>query len=371
LTIIKTGHAAESAEGAFERESGDQMTEIESRMSEIGRAGRRAMTEKIVLLALWSLLLAPCFAVDAQQTGKVARIGFLDNSTAAGSAVLVEAFRQELRKLGWIDGKNITIEYRFAEQKNERLPELAAELVRLKVALIVATGTASALPAKKATTTIPIVMTFAGDPVGAGLIASLARPGGNVTGLASLSPELNSKRLEILNDAVPKLSRVGFLRAPAAGIGRDLQLKEIRAAAQALKLTLEEIDTQPDAKGLESAFQTAKQKQVGAIMMQSTRSFFAERKLIVEFAGKYRLPAIYPAKEYFDEGGLMFYGADYDDLYRRAAVYVDKILKGAKPGDLPVQQATKFEFVINLKAAKQIGLTIPVRVLERANQVIK
>ena len=308
---------------------------------------------------------------DAQQTGKIFRIGFLDASTASGSAVLVEAFRQELSKLGWIEGKNITIEYRFAEQKPERLPELAADLVRLKVDLIVVTGTPPALAAKKATTTIPIVMTNAGDPVGAGLVASLARPGGNVTGLSSLAPELNTKRLEILKDAVPKLARVGLLRPPGGSIAADLQLKELRPAALALKLKLEEIETQPDAKGLESAFQTAKQKQVGAIMTTATRPFFAERKRIVELAGKYRLPAIYFQKEFVDEGGLMSYGADYDDLYRRAAVYVDKILKGAKPADLPVQQATKFEFVINLKAAKQIGLTIPGRVLERANQVIK
>ena len=270
----------------------------------------------------------------------------------------MDAFRQELSKLGWIEGKNITIEYRFAEQKPERLPELAADLVRLKVDLIVVSGTPPALAAKKATTTIPIVMANAADPVGAGLVASLARPGGNVTGLSSLAPELNTKRLEILKDAVPKLARVGLLRRRESA-STDLQLKELRPAAVALKLKLEEIETQADAKGLESAFQTAKQKQVNAIMTTATRAFFAERKRIVELAGKYRLPAIYFQKEFVDEGGLMSYGVDYNDLYRRAAVYVDKILKGAKPADLPVQQATKFEFVINLKAAKQIGLTIP------------
>ena len=251
-------------------------------------------------------------SAEAQQTGKILRIGFLDKSTASGSAVLVEAFRQELSKLGWIEGKNIAIEYRFAEQKPERLPELAADLVRLKVDLIVVTGTPPALAAKRATTTIPIVMASAGDPVGAGLVASLARPGGNVTGLSSLSPELNTKRLEILKDAVPKLARVGLLRPPGASIARDLQLKELRPAALALKLKLEEIETQPDAKGLESAFQTAKQKQVGAIMTTASRRFFAERKRIVELAGKYRLPAIYLQKEFVDEGGLMSYGADYD-----------------------------------------------------------
>jgi len=232
------------------------------------------------------MFLALCSSAYAQQTGKISRIGFLDPSTASGTAVLMNAFRQELTKLGWTEGKNIAIEYRFAEQKNERLPELAADLVRLKVDLIVVTS---------------------GPP----------------------------------------------------------------ALALALKLKLEEIETQLDPEGLDSAFQTAKQKQVGAIMTMSTRGFFAERKRIVELAGKYRLPAIYFQKEFVDEGGLMSYGADHDDLYRRAAVYVDKILKGAKPADLPVQQATKVEFIINLKAAKQIGLTIPVRVLERANRVIK
>jgi putative tryptophan/tyrosine transport system substrate-binding protein len=314
------------------------------------------------------VLLALGVIAEAQQPGKVPRIGFLDGSAASGSAVLADAFRQELSKLGWIEGKNIAIEYRFAEQKLARLPELAADLVRLKIDLIVVTGGQPALVAKKATTTIPIVMANVGDPVGAGLVASLGRPGGNVTGNSVLSPELNSKRLEILKDAVPKVARVGLLRQAGA---TDVQMKEIRPAAQALKLKLEEIETQSDAKGLESAFQTAKQKQVNAIMTTVSRPFFAERKRIVELASKYWLPAIYPEKGFVDEGGLMFYGADFDDLYRRAAVYVDKILKGAKPADLPVQQATKFEFVINLKAAKQIGLTLSPEFLSRANKVIK
>ncbi len=316
------------------------------------------------------MLFAFCSSVDAQQTERVPRIGYLDNSTAAGISVLLDAFRQELLKLGWIEGKNITIEYRFAEQKNERLPELAAELVRLKVDLIVASGGPTPLVAKKATTTLPIVMINSPDPVAAGLVTSLARPGGNITGLSSLSPELNTKRLEVLKDAVPKLGRVGLLWL-GGGVATDLQLKKLRPAALALKIKLDEIKTQPDAKGLESAFQTAKQKQVGAIMTATGRRFFAERKRVVEIAGKYRLPAIYPQKEFVDEGGLMSYGADFDDLYGRAAFYVDKILKGAKPADLPVQQATKFEFVINLKAAKQIGLTIPPEVLARANKVIR
>jgi putative tryptophan/tyrosine transport system substrate-binding protein len=322
------------------------------------------------------LAIALTFAVGgavahAQQAGQVARIGFLDASTVSGMASLLEAFRKELSKVGWIEGKNIAIEYRFAEQKPERLPELAADLVRLKVDLIVATGVPAPLAAKVASSTIPIVMTNGGDPVAAALVASLARPGGNVTGLASLGPQLNTKRLEVLKDAVPKLARVGLLWPSGGGIGAELQLKELRPAALALKLKLEEIETQLDPKGLESAFQTVKQKQVGAIMTTVSRNYLSERKRIVELAGKYRLPAIYFQKEFVDEGGLMSYGADYDDLYRRAAVYVDKILKGAKPADLPVQQATKFEFIINLKAAKQIGLTIPGRVLERANRVIR
>ena len=327
------------------------------------------MKKTITFLTLCAMLFALCSSVEAQQTGRVPRLGFLDPSTASGTAGLLEAFRQEMRKLGWIEGKNLIIEYRFAEQKNERLPELAADLVRLKVDLIVVTGTAVALAAQKATTTIPIVMASVGDPVAAGLVASLARPGGNVTGNSSLS-ELNTKRLEILKDAVLKLARVGVLRSPRGVLG-DLQLGELRSAAVALTLKLEEIETQPDAKGLESAFQIAKQKQVNAIMTTPGNRFFAERKRIVELAGKYQLPGIYPQKEYVEEGGLMSYGTDSVDLYRHAAVYVDKILKGTKPADLPVQQATKFEFIINLKAAKQIGLTIPLQVLERANKVIK
>ena len=317
------------------------------------------------------VLLALCGSVDAQQTGKMFRIGYLDPSTASGSNLPVEAFRQELSKLGWIEGKNIVIEYRFAEQNRMRLPELATDLIRLKVDLIVVSGGPTASAAKRATATIPIVMTNVGDPVGAGLVTSLARPGGNVTGFSGLAPELGTKRLEILKDAVPKLSQVGFLRPVESTITGDLQLKKLRLAAQALKLKLEEIDTQPHPKGLESAFQTAKQKQVGAIVTNAGRRFFAERKRIVELAGKYRLPAIYFQREFVDEGGLMSYGTDYDDLFRKAAHYVDKILKGTKPSDLPVQQATKFEFIINLKAAKQIGLTLSPEFLARANQVIR
>jgi putative ABC transport system substrate-binding protein len=323
----------------------------------------------LVTLALSVMLFALCSSAETQQSGKIVRIGILDGSTASGMAVLLDAFRQELSKLGWIEGKNTAIEYRFSEGKGDRLPQLAANLVRLNVDLIVTTGDPPALAAKGATKTIPIVMAHAVDPVGAGLVFSLGQPGANVTGSSSLGPELNSKRLEVLKDAIPKLARVGIVVANARR--SELQLKEIRPAATALKLKLEEIESQPNAKALETAFQIANEKQVDGITMITSRQFFAERKRIVDLASKYRLPAIYFQKEFVNEGGLMSYGADYTDLFRRAAVYVDKILRGAKPADLPVQQATKFEFVINLKAAQQIGLTIPVRVLERADKVIK
>jgi putative ABC transport system substrate-binding protein len=340
----------------------------ESRVASGEWRAEKNMTRKITCVALGAMLFVLCVSADAQQTGKIFRIGFLDASTASGMAVLIDTFRQELSRVGWVDGRNISIEYRFAEQKNERLPELAAALARQRVDLVVVTSTPPALAASRATRTIPIVMVSAGDPLGAGLVASLARPGGNVTGFSSLSAELISKRLEILKDTIPKLARVGLLWP---GVGQTSQLKEIRTTALALNLKLEEIKTKIDFEGLQNAFHTAKQKQVNAIMMTSNRPFFAQRKRITELAGKYKLPAIYFQKEFVDEGGLMFYGVDYDDLFRRAAVYVDKILKGTKPADLPVQQATKFEFIINLKAAKQIGITIPPSVLARADKVIK
>ena len=329
------------------------------------------MGQNITRRAFCSMLLAIPALAHAQPAGKVFRIGLLDNSTASGMAVLVDAFRQELTKLGWIEGKNLIIEYRYGEYKDGRLADLAAELVRLKVDLIVTTGTPTAAAAKRATSTIPIVMANSGDPVGEGIVASLARPGGNVTGFSNMSFDLNTKRLEILKDAVPKLAQVGIFRTPTQAGRENPQMKELWPAAQHLKLKLQEIETPFDAKVLEKAFQTAKQKQVGAILTTSTRFFFAERKQIVELATKYRLPAIYFQKEFVDEGGLMSYGVDHDDLFRKAAHYVDRILKGTKPADLPVQQATKFEFIINLKAAKQIGHTIPIELLARANQVIR
>src|SRR5262245_52100312 len=268
------------------------------------------MNRRSAIRRLASFFLTSASLADAQEAGKIFRIGFLDLSNASGMAVLIDALRQELRKLGWIEGKNLTIEYRFAEGNPERVPELAAELVRLRVYLIVVSRSAAALPAKRATTTIPILMANVADPVGTGLVASLARPGGNITGFSALSGELNTKRLEILKDAIPKLSRVGLLWQSALGIPQDLQMKELRPAALALKVKLEEIDPQLDAKGLESAFQTAKQRQVKAIMTTTNRNFFAERKRIVELAGKYRLPAIYFQREFVDDGGLMSYGAD-------------------------------------------------------------
>jgi putative tryptophan/tyrosine transport system substrate-binding protein len=329
------------------------------------------MKKKIIGLAACAVLFAFCFPAEAQQPGKIFRVGYLDVTTASGSAVLVDALRQELSKLGWVEGKNIAFEYRFAEQKQERLPKLAAELAHLNVDVIVATGGGPVSAAKNASSAIPIVVTAAQDAVASGLVASLARPGGNVTGLSALGPELNTKRLEVVKDAIPKLARVGFLRDMQAGSTLTLELKELRAAATALKINLEEIETAAEAKSIERAFQSAKQKQVGAIMTAASRYFLAEKNLFVELANKNRLPAIYHQRAYVDEGGLMSYGVDYIDLYRRAAGYVDKILRGAKPADLPVQQATKFEFVINLKAAKQIGLPIPVDLLAKADKVIK
>jgi len=321
-------------------------------------------------ISLGALLFALCSSAEAQQPNRVPRIGYLDPSTASSGAASLDAFRQELSKLGWIERKNITIEYRFAEQEPKRLPELAAELVRLKVDVILCSSTPPVLAAKKATTTIPIVMASSGDAVATGLVASLARPGGNITGLTSFSAELAGKRLEILKETVPRITRVGVLWfSGGPGVSQRLQLKEIRAAALGLNLKLDEIELDP--KGLESAFQTAIGQQVNAIIMASARVIFAERKRIVELATKYRLPAVYSDDDFVDEGGLLSYGNDRADQYRRAAVYVDKILKGTKPADLPVERPIKFELVINLKAAKQIGLTIPPNVLARADRVIK
>ena len=327
------------------------------------------MKAKILAYALLAFILTTIHVAEGQQAGNF-RIGYLDPSTPSSSAGFLEAFRQEMSKFGWIEGKNITIEYRFAEGELKRLPNLALELVSLKADVILCSSTPPTLAAKKATTSIPIVMATSGDAVEAGLVASLARPGGNITGLTSFSPELAGKRLEILKEVFPRLTRVGVLWfSGGPGISQRLQLKEIRATALALNLKSEEIELDP--KGLERAFQTATRKQVNAIMTPQARVIFDERKRIVELAGKYRLPAIYPQEEFVDTGGLMSYGVDSLDQYRRAATYVDKILKGTKPADLPVEAPMRFEFIINLKAAKQIGLTIPPNVLVRADKVIK
>jgi putative ABC transport system substrate-binding protein len=368
------------------------MTEVRSRTSEIGKNGtpsswlvspalllsrffsssQNLISDLRLLISVFCVLLfAFSFSAQAQQGRKVFRIGYLDPGVAAGNVGPVEAFRQELAKLGWIEGKNLKTESRFLEQRLDRAPEVAADLVRLNVDLIVVTGTVPATAAKSATRTIPIVMANVGDPLGAGLVDTLAHPGGNVTGVSGLAPELNTKRLEVLKDTVHNLARVAVLKGAGADLANNLQLKELRTAATALKVILEEINARVDANGLESAFQTVNQKQVNALMTTASPRFFAERKKIVDLVTKYRLPAIYFQKEFVDVGGLMSYGVDYDALYRNTAHYVDKILRGSKPGDLPVQQATKLEFVISLRAANQIGLTIPVHVLERADKVIK
>ena len=321
-----------------------------------------------VIIAVLMLLL--CSSAEAQHSKTFVRVGLLDSSNASGMAVLLDAFRKEINRLGWYEGNNITIEYRFAEQKPERLQELAADLVRSKIDLIVVTGTPAALAAKSATNSIPIVMATSADPVGAGLIADLARPGGNITGFSALSTDLNTKRLEILKESVAKLAVVGLLLLARGSIAQDLQVQEIKRAAGWLSLKIKEIEVQRDSRGLENALGGTKQ-QVDAIMTTSNRPFFAQRQEIIDLVRKSRLPAIYPQREYVDDGGLMAYGVDFGDLYRRTAVTVDKVLRGAKPADLPVEQPTKFELVINLKTAKQTGVTIPPNVLARADRVIR
>jgi ABC-type uncharacterized transport system substrate-binding protein len=330
------------------------------------------MKAKSLFWLLTIVLLTAASLAEAQQPKKVPRIGYLDNSSAAGSAELIEVFRKEMIQLGWVEGKNITVEYRFGEGKgSDRLAELAVEMVRVKPDVIVVPGTSEASAAKKATSTIPIVMAAVSDPVGQGLITSLAQPRGNITGLASLAAELGGKRLEILTEVMPKTTRVGVLTGGGRGRGGELQLKEMSAVAVALGLTLEEVGAASDPEKLVNAFQTAVRKRVHAIITTSGTVIFAERKSIIVLAANYRLPAMYPQKEFTEAGGLMSYGMDRRDIYRRGAVYVDKILRGAKPADLPVEQPTKFEFLINLKTAKQIGLTIPPNVLARADKVIK
>jgi len=321
----------------------------------------------IVIVAL-GVLAAPLPAA-AQPPAKVPRIGFLGSGSPSTYGPLIVAFRQGLRDLGYVEGQNVVIELRWAEERSERLPDLAAELVRLKVDVILTHAGPNALVAKQATTTIPIVVAFAADLVGSGLVASLARPGGNVTGLNLLSPELGGKRLQLLKEAVPGLSRVAVLWNPALPAVVAI-MRETEAAARTLGVQLQSLEVRgPD--DFESAFAAATRGRARALITVEQPLAFIHRARIVDFAAKSRLPAIYPFKEFVDTGGLMSYGAHAADLWRRAATYVDKILKGAKPADLPVEQPTRFELVINMKTAKALGLTIPQSILIRADQVIQ
>ncbi len=329
---------------------------------------RRAFIETIV----GGLLAAP-LAAEAQQARKVPRIGFLGTRTPSDTSSAFDAFRQGLRELGWVEGQNIVIEYRWAEGRYERLPTLAAELVRLKVDIIVAVTTPGIQAAKNATETIPIVMiSGSADPVGLGLIASLARPGGNVTGLSySVGREIFGKGLELLKETVPKVRRVAILSNPSnpASPVQPLIIREVYVAARSLGVQLLLEARGPN--GFDGAFAAMAKERVGALLVVADSIFILHRTRLADLAAKSRLPAMYGFREHVEAGGLMSYGANLADLYRRAATYVDKILKGAKPADLPVEQPTKFELVINLKTAKALGLTIPQSLLGRADEVIE
>jgi putative ABC transport system substrate-binding protein len=314
-------------------------------------------------------ILASPLAVGAQQAGKVYRIAFLGNSTAALETNLVGPFREGLRDLGYVEGRNVVIEYRWAEGKYERFPALVAELVALKVDVIVTAGTPAALAVKQATATIPLVMVAVGDPVGTGLVASLARPGGNLTGLASISPDLEGKRLELLREILPKLSRVSFLVNPANAF-HAVSEKHAREAAKVLHLKLQFVGVRADS-GFDHAFDAILSERPGALIVLADRVFLHNRVRIVDFASRNRLPGVYPYRELVEAGGLMSFGPNYPDMHRRAATYVDKILKGTKPADLPVEQPTKFELIINLKGAKALGLTIPQSLVARADELIQ
>jgi putative ABC transport system substrate-binding protein len=313
---------------------------------------------------------AMCGAVvEAQQPKKVPRIGYLTTVSLSAISARIEAFRQGLRELGYIEGENIVIDRRFAEGKLDRLPELAAELVRLKIDIIVTTGPGPTRAAKEATSMIPIVMAQDPDPVGSGFVASLARPGGNITGLSTLAPEISGKRLELLKETVPKLSRVGVF-GTSTSPGNAQSLKETELAAGAFGVKLQYLDVLGP-KDIETAFRAAGKGRADAVLILGGAVFVSQRAQVTDLAVKSRLPAIYWRSDFVEAGGLMTYGVSFTDLDRRAATYVDKILKGAKPADLAVEQPTKFELVINLKAAKQIGLTIPPNVLARADRVIR
>jgi putative ABC transport system substrate-binding protein len=324
---------------------------------------------------IWSLvliaILSPCLSAEAQQPGKIPRIGYLAGNTPTTDFTRSEAIRLALRELGYVEGQNITIEYRYAEGNQDRNPQLAAELVRLQVdVILVSSGDPSIRAAKNATKTIPIIMMGASiDPIEAGYVQSLARPGDNVTGLSFFTTELGGKRLELLKEAVPKLARVAVLY-DRSNRNSIIQLNEVQTAARALGLTVQ-LQQARDTDDFEKVFATLNKEQTDGLYVFGGPLMYANRKRIVNFALKRRLPSVYNDRIAVDAGGLMYYGEDLEDSYRRVAYYVDKILKGAKPADLPVEQPKKFEFVINLKTAKQIGLTIPPNVLVRADKVIR
>ena len=327
------------------------------------------MRERAICLVLSAVLFAVCFPVWAQQPKKVPRVAYLDASSRSLNSARVEAFRQGLRELGYVEGKNIVIEFRFAEGKLDQVPHNAAEVVRLNVDVILTAGSTDTGAAKKATTTIPIVMAQDGDPVGNGFVASLARPGGNITGLSGLSPEISGKRLELLKEIIPRLSRVTVL-GTSTNPGNAQSLRETELAAGAFRVQVQYQDVR-GLSDLEPAFRAASQARADAVLALGGPVLNSDRAQVAELAVKNRLPATYPRPEFVSDGGLMAYGPNITDLFRRAATYVDKILKGTKPADIPVEQPTKFEFIINLKAAKQIGLTIPPNVLARADKVIR
>jgi len=328
------------------------------------------MIRKVLQLLLAHFILTTSALSEAQQPAKVPRIGYLGGVSFSVNSARIEAFRQGLRELGYIDGKSIAIEWRSAEGKPERQRELAAELVRLKVDVIVTDGSGSTRSAKEATNTIPIVMANDNDPIGNGFVASLAHPGGNITGLSRLAPELSGKQLELLKETVPTLSRVAILGTSSVP-GNAQALKEVKLAAEALKLKAEYVDVL-SSKDFEHAFRAARKGHAdGVVVLMPGRVLNPYRREFADVAVKNRLPAIYRNGGDVEAGGLMSYGVHITDLDRRSATYVDKILKGAKPADLPVEQPMKFEFIINLKAAKQIGLTIPPNVLVRADRVIR
>jgi putative ABC transport system substrate-binding protein len=327
------------------------------------------MDRRAFLGTLAGSLLAAPLAAEGQQAGKVPRIGLLSSFSLSATAVWFQAFRRGLRDLGWVEGKNIGIEARYAEEKTDRLPDLAADLVRLKVDIIVAAFANDALAAKKATRTIPIVMASTGDPVAIGLVGNLARPGGNITGLSTLSPDLAGKRLQLLKEIAPKLSHVAVLWNPQSPTSA-LNWKELQLPARELGIQLHPLEVR-SLDDLDKAFENAIKADAEALTIMPDPVFGRNLRRIVEFAAKRRLLSIFHIREFVDAGGLVSYGPDRSDLFHRAAGYVDKILKGAKPADLPVEQPTKFELVISMKTAKALGLTIPPSLLGRADEVIQ